>query len=224
MSERDDTFRVLGIPGSLRRGSHNRRLLEAARDLAPAGVEVDLVDLASLPFDDGDVEAAGDPPAVGEPKRRARAADALLIATPEYNGAVPGRSGTRSTGRRGCAAPRRWTASRSRCSGRGRGAAAPPACSKACGRLRRTRGPRCRRRRRWRCRRRASGSMRRGDGATCGRGRICEDCSGRPRPGRTGAGRRDRGRPNLPFAGDRPAIRSRPAGRRRSPARPGAAG
>lgn len=83
-------FRILAIPGSLRRGSLNRRLLEAARAVAPPGVAVELADLRPLPFYDGDSEAAGDPAPVAELKRRIREADALLFATPEYNGAVPG--------------------------------------------------------------------------------------------------------------------------------------
>ena len=92
MSNRDDRdgVRVLAIPGSLRRGSYNRWLLEAAREAAPAGVAVELFDLRPVPFYDGDVEAAGDPPAVRDLKARIRAADALMIATPEYNGTVPG--------------------------------------------------------------------------------------------------------------------------------------
>ena len=90
VKNRDQAFHILGIAGSLRRGSYNRRLLEAARELAPPGVEVEIFDLAPVPFYDGDVEAAGDPPAVRELKARIRAADALLIATPEYNGTVPG--------------------------------------------------------------------------------------------------------------------------------------
>lgn len=83
-------FTILAIPGSLRRESFNRRLLEAARELAPGEVTVELLDLRSIPFYDGDVEAAGDPPAIRDLKARIRAADALLIATPEYNGGVPG--------------------------------------------------------------------------------------------------------------------------------------
>ena len=61
-----------------------------ARDQAPAGIVVEIVDLRSIPFYDGDVEATGDPPAVSAFKARILAADALLMATPEYNGAVPG--------------------------------------------------------------------------------------------------------------------------------------
>ena len=83
-------LRVLGLAGSLRRGSYNRALLRAARDLAPEGVEVELLDLAGIPFYDGDVEAGGDPEPVARLKGRIAAADALLIVTPEYNGGVPG--------------------------------------------------------------------------------------------------------------------------------------
>lgn len=85
-----DPVRILAIPGSLRAGSLNRSLLLAARDLAPVGVVVELVDLRPIPFYDGDVEAAGDPEPVHDLKARLRAADALLLATPEYNGTIPG--------------------------------------------------------------------------------------------------------------------------------------
>jgi len=81
---------ILGIAGSLREGSYNRSLLRAARELLPAGVELVEHDIATLPFYDGDVEAAGDPEAVVRFKQAIRDADALLIATPEYNRGVPG--------------------------------------------------------------------------------------------------------------------------------------
>jgi chromate reductase len=83
-------MRVLGIPGSLRSGSYNRALLQAARELAPVGMEIVDFDLHELPFYDGDVEAAGDPEPVTAFKEAIRSADALLIATPEYNRGVPG--------------------------------------------------------------------------------------------------------------------------------------
>ena len=86
-------WRVLGIAGSLRRGSFNRRLLEAAAACAPAGMRLGVYDgLGTIPLFDEDLESAtgGGP----EPVRRLRdevaAADALLIATPEYNWSVPG--------------------------------------------------------------------------------------------------------------------------------------
>jgi chromate reductase, NAD(P)H dehydrogenase (quinone) len=83
-------MRVLGIPGSLRAGSYNKAMLSAARELAPAGMEIAEFDLRELPFYDGDVEAAGDPAAVAAFKDAIRSAGALLIATPEYNRGVPG--------------------------------------------------------------------------------------------------------------------------------------
>jgi chromate reductase, NAD(P)H dehydrogenase (quinone) len=79
-------IRLLGIAGSLRVASFNRALLHAAEELAPSGVEITTFDgLAELPFYDGDVEAAGEPVAVGSLRAAIDAADALLIATPEYN-------------------------------------------------------------------------------------------------------------------------------------------
>jgi chromate reductase, NAD(P)H dehydrogenase (quinone) len=82
--------KILGIAGSLREGSYNRSLLRAARELLPEGVELVELDLRSLPFYDGDVEAAGDPGPVVALKEAIRAADALLIATPEYNRGISG--------------------------------------------------------------------------------------------------------------------------------------
>jgi chromate reductase len=83
--------RLLGISGSLRRGSHNTALLRAAAQAAPPGVALELYDgLRSVPPFDEDLEAAGTPPAVCELRDRVAAADALLVATPEYNSSVPG--------------------------------------------------------------------------------------------------------------------------------------
>lgn len=77
---------LLGIAGSLRSGSFNRALLRAAGELAPSGVEITTFDeLDGLPFYDGDVEAAGEPIAVRRLRSAIEAADAMLIATPEYN-------------------------------------------------------------------------------------------------------------------------------------------
>jgi chromate reductase, NAD(P)H dehydrogenase (quinone) len=83
-------MKVLGIAGSLRAGSYNRGLLRAARELLPVGVQLEEHDLRGLPFYDGDVEAAGDPQPVIDLKEAIASADALLIATPEYNRGVPG--------------------------------------------------------------------------------------------------------------------------------------
>jgi chromate reductase len=83
-------MRILGIAGSLRRGSHNRKLLRAAGRALPPGAElVEWEGLAGLPIFDEDME--NDPPAdvqafLDEVER----ADAILISTPEYNASLPG--------------------------------------------------------------------------------------------------------------------------------------
>src|SRR3954471_22225111 len=83
-------MRILGISGSLRRGSHNRKLLRAAGALLPPGVElVEWDGLAGLPAFDEDLELTL-PEAVREFFAAIVAADALLIATPEYNSSLPG--------------------------------------------------------------------------------------------------------------------------------------
>jgi chromate reductase len=83
-------MRLLGIAGSLREGSYNRGLLRATRELLPEGVELVEHDLRELPFYDSDLEAAGDPEPVMALKDSIRAADAIVIATPEYNRGIPG--------------------------------------------------------------------------------------------------------------------------------------
>jgi chromate reductase, NAD(P)H dehydrogenase (quinone) len=83
-------MRVLGISGSLRGASHNTRLLRAAGDALPDGVElVEWDGLAGLPIYDEDLESPL-PAAVAELFAAIEDADALLIATPEYNASVPG--------------------------------------------------------------------------------------------------------------------------------------
>lgn len=84
------SIRVAGIAGSLRSGSYNRALLRAAVSLAPPEMVIVTVDIARIPLYDGDLEARGIPEAVRELKEAIRGADALLIATPEYNYSVPG--------------------------------------------------------------------------------------------------------------------------------------
>jgi chromate reductase len=83
-------MRLLGLAGSFRDGSYNRGLIRAAAELAPEGVELVEFDLRTLPFYDGDLEAAGDPETVTALKEAIRDADALVIATPEYNRGLPG--------------------------------------------------------------------------------------------------------------------------------------
>jgi chromate reductase, NAD(P)H dehydrogenase (quinone) len=83
--------RVLGISGSLRRESHNTRLLRAAADALPPGVELELFDgLEALPPYNEDTDLSPGPDAVEHLRERIAAADAVLIATPEYNASIPG--------------------------------------------------------------------------------------------------------------------------------------
>lgn len=86
----DTPLRVLGIAGSLRKASFNAAALRAAQELAPEGMTLDIFDLSAIPLYDEDVYEKGFPPPVEEFRRRIKEADALLIATPEYNYSVPG--------------------------------------------------------------------------------------------------------------------------------------
>ncbi len=82
--------KILGIAGSLRQGSFNRALLRTAERLAPEGMTIDPFDLIDVPLYNADVEAQGDPPGVVALKNAIRAADGVLMVTPEYNHGVPG--------------------------------------------------------------------------------------------------------------------------------------
>jgi chromate reductase, NAD(P)H dehydrogenase (quinone) len=83
-------MRILGISGSVRRGSHNRRLLRAAGNSLPSGVElVEWETVAGLPIFDEDLELTP-PESVREFLEAIEDADGILIATPEYNASVPG--------------------------------------------------------------------------------------------------------------------------------------
>lgn len=82
--------RLVGIAGSLRKGSYNRALLQTAAERAPGGLSIEFLGLRPIPFFDADVEAAGDPPPVTELKSRIDDADGVLIATPEYQHGIPG--------------------------------------------------------------------------------------------------------------------------------------
>ncbi len=85
----DNEFSILGFAGSLRRGSFNKAILRAAVELAPEGVDLEIFDLEGIPPFNQDLE--GEPPErVRVFKEKIRAADAILIATPEYNYSMPG--------------------------------------------------------------------------------------------------------------------------------------
>jgi chromate reductase len=85
-----EKLRVLGFAGSLRQKSFNRGLIRAAVEVAPEGMAIETFDLTPIPLYNADVEEKGLPLPVAEFKEKIRAADALLIATPEYNYSVPG--------------------------------------------------------------------------------------------------------------------------------------
>ncbi|MFP5349316.1 MAG: NADPH-dependent FMN reductase [Gammaproteobacteria bacterium] len=83
--------RIIGIAGSLRRGSYNAALLRAAAESAPANSKIETASIRGIPLYDGDVEAAdGIPAAVTQLKDLVAGADALLLVTPEYNHSIPG--------------------------------------------------------------------------------------------------------------------------------------
>ena len=83
-------MRILGIAGSLRRGSHNRKLLRAAgAALPPGAVFVEWDGLGGLPIFDEDLELTP-PPAAHDFLAAIEEADAVIIATPEYNASLPG--------------------------------------------------------------------------------------------------------------------------------------
>ena len=84
-------IRVAGIVGSLRAGSLNKGLLQAAVELAPAGMEIEIYTrLGDIPPYNDDVFQKGDPQAVADFKAFIGGAAALLISTPEYNYGIPG--------------------------------------------------------------------------------------------------------------------------------------
>ena len=81
--------RILGIAGSLRRGSYNQAALRAAKLLVAENSEIDVFQLDDIPMFNEDDEKRP-PSSVVELKKRIRSADALLIVTPEYNYSIPG--------------------------------------------------------------------------------------------------------------------------------------
>jgi NAD(P)H-dependent FMN reductase len=82
---------IVGLSGSLRRGSFNAALLRAAVELAPEGLDIRPHTIRGIPLYDADVESAeGIPPAVAALKDAIAAADGLLMVTPEYNNSMPG--------------------------------------------------------------------------------------------------------------------------------------
>lgn len=81
---------IVGLCGSLRHASINRAALRLAGEMMPAGMTLDIAEIRDIPFFDGDVMAQGWPAAVAALRERIRKADAVVIATPEYNFSTPG--------------------------------------------------------------------------------------------------------------------------------------
>jgi chromate reductase, NAD(P)H dehydrogenase (quinone) len=83
--------KLVGISGSLRRGSYNTALLRAALPMAPSGVEFIAATIHGIPLFDADVEASeGIPPEVARLKELVASADGVILFTPEYNNSLPG--------------------------------------------------------------------------------------------------------------------------------------
>lgn len=83
-------FIAVGLAGSLRRDSFNGRLLSAAARLAPPGLELRICPLGRIPLYDADLDSTTKPRSVTRLRAAIEAADALIIATPEYNASIPG--------------------------------------------------------------------------------------------------------------------------------------
>lgn len=85
-----DKIKILGIAGSLRNGSYNKMLLNAAAELAPESIGIETFDIKGIPFYNSDTEKAGTPDSVTAFKDKIRESDGVLISTPEYNYSIPG--------------------------------------------------------------------------------------------------------------------------------------
>ncbi len=83
-------IRILAMSGSLRAGSYNSAALRVMKEIAPAGMAIDIFDLSPIQLYNEDVKVKGFPPPVEDLRRRVKAADGILFATPEYNYSVSG--------------------------------------------------------------------------------------------------------------------------------------
>jgi chromate reductase len=91
MSDQHTPLRVVGFSGSLRRGSFNSAALRAVKAMAPADLAIDIFDLSPIPLYNDDIRTQdGYPDGVQSFRDALKAADGVLIATPEYNYSIPG--------------------------------------------------------------------------------------------------------------------------------------
>lgn len=83
------TFKILAISGSLRKRSTNTYALKALQKVAPDGFAIEIADISEVPMYNGDLHELGEPQTVTALKAQIRNADAVVIATPEYNFSIP---------------------------------------------------------------------------------------------------------------------------------------
>ncbi|MBW6474337.1 MAG: NAD(P)H-dependent oxidoreductase [Anaerolineaceae bacterium] len=86
----ENNIQILGIAGSLRKESYNRKLLKIAQGLLPENTTFEIFDLIDIPLFNEDVEAEGLPAAVAAFRNAIQKADSLFIASPEYNSSITG--------------------------------------------------------------------------------------------------------------------------------------
>lgn len=86
----NDCFKILAFCGSIRKGSYNKMLLTAAKELAGNDLDIEIYDISNIPLYNDDIEQAGETEEVIAFKNKVTNADALLIASPEYNYSVSG--------------------------------------------------------------------------------------------------------------------------------------
>ncbi len=87
---KEESITILALAGSFRNGSINQALLHTAEDMLPARARMQYLDLREIPYFDEDLEAGGDMSAVTALQQSVEDADAILVASPEYNGGIPG--------------------------------------------------------------------------------------------------------------------------------------
>jgi chromate reductase len=83
-------IKVLALSGSFRKGSFNTLLLHTAKELAPAGMTIEIYDYTDIPFYSDDIRVQGYPPPVQKFRAAIAACDAILFASPEYNYSISG--------------------------------------------------------------------------------------------------------------------------------------